>query len=80
MQTHKRLYAQLLIDADIDKNPAENSDIAQIQKALNLLRECRPDDKAEKHHLQNVLGKGLMRKADTLRQKICFEYTIFDLV
>ena len=78
VQTHKRLYAKLLIDADIDKNPAENSDIAQIQKALNLLRECRPDDKAEKHHLQNVLGKGLMRKADTLRQKICFEYTPHD--
>lgn len=74
LYAHKRLYALLLIDADIDLNKAEDSDIASIQKAITLLRECRSNNKEEQEHHKRALAAGLMRRVDTLREKIAFNY------
>lgn len=76
--THKRLYSMLLIDADVDSHKPEESDIADIQKALALLRECHSRNKEEQQHQTNALAAGLMRRVDTLREKICFTYTPHD--
>ncbi|PYD07438.1 hypothetical protein DND62_30630, partial [Pseudomonas syringae pv. pisi] len=74
LYVHKRLYALLLIDADIDLHKAEDSDIASIQKAITLLRECRSNNKEEQEHHKRALAAGLMRRVDTLREKIAFNY------
>ncbi|HAZ7573001.1 hypothetical protein OQJ02_01225 [Legionella sp. PATHC032] len=74
LYAHKRLYALLLIDADIDLNKAEDSDIASIQKAITLLRECHSNNKEEQEHHKRALATGLMRRVDTLREKIAFNY------
>lgn len=74
LYTHKRLYALLLIDADMDLHKSEDSDIARVQKAITLLRECRSSNKEEQKHHKHALATGLMRRVDTLREKIAFHY------
>lgn len=73
--THKRLYALLLIDSDIDVYRPEDSDIAIIQKAITLLKECNSNNVEEKQHQKRALATGLMRQIDTLREKIAFTHS-----
>ncbi len=68
--TDQRLYAQLLIDADLDLNKPEDSNVANIQKAITLLRECHSSDKSEQDYHTTTLANGLMRRVDNLREKI----------
>ncbi|HRD68713.1 MAG TPA: hypothetical protein PK657_01075 [Legionella sp.] len=67
---HKRLYALLLIDEDIDLNKPEESNSVAICEAINLLRECQPDDSDELDEVKKVLAKGFMRSVDSLKEKI----------
>ena len=73
--THKRLLAQLLIDADIEEHKPEASNIADITKAINLLKECNPQNQEEQNYHKYALANGLMRRVDTLREKIAFRTT-----
>lgn len=73
--THQRLYAQILVNADLDLNKAEASNLANIQKAINLLKECRSTNTTEQDYHKEALAMALMRRADTLREKISFNYT-----
>lgn len=68
---HKRLYANALIDADLDLCDPEQSNIAAIEKAIALLRECHSTNE-EEHKNTIALANGLMRRIDTLREKISF--------
>lgn len=61
--THKRLYAQLLIDSDIENFDASKCQIADIIKAINLLDSCDPEVKIFHN---TALARGLMRQVDYL--------------
>ncbi|CDZ78828.1 hypothetical protein BN59_03142 [Legionella massiliensis] len=63
---HKRLYAQLLIDADIELNSIDQCQIEEILKAVKFLRECNSTDDREQKYNQKALAKGLMRQVDYL--------------
>ncbi len=76
---HKRLYAKALIDADLDLYDPEQSDVAAIEKAINLLRECGSTNEEEQHIHTIALASGLMRRIDTLREKISFPYPPGDI-
>ncbi len=76
---HKRLYANALIDADLDLYDPEQSDVAAIEKAITLLRECDSTNKEEQHRHTIALANGLMRRIDTLREKISFSYPPSDV-
>ncbi|KTD53836.1 hypothetical protein Lsan_3500 [Legionella santicrucis] len=73
--THKRLYALLLIHADIDLHKPEESDITSIHKALLLLRECNSNIEEEQIYHKHALITGLMRQVDMLREKIAMTYS-----
>ena len=77
---HKRLYSQLLIDVDTDLYKPEESEIANIQKAITLLRECHPSKNDEQYYQKAALANGLMRLVDNLREKIAFTYSQGDHV
>lgn len=79
LYTHKRLYAQVLIDADTALHAPEASNIAVVRKAINLLKECQSQRTDEQNCHKAALAKGYMRVIDTLREKICFVYTPHDL-
>lgn len=68
--SHKRLYAQVLVDSDIDLHEPESSDISSIQKAINLLKECESNDKDEQRYHKLALANALMRRVDTLKEKV----------
>ncbi|MGQ3887905.1 hypothetical protein ACQUW5_02590 [Legionella sp. CNM-1927-20] len=65
---HMRLYAQLLIDADLNQHKPAQSNITEIEKAIKLLDRC--DSKAvsqeEQQRQNHALVKGLMRQVDYL--------------
>ncbi|WP_419420137.1 hypothetical protein ACNVED_02255 [Legionella sp. D16C41] len=65
---HTRLYAQLLIDADLNQNKPTESDINNIQKAINLLDRCDATAVSSEERLRHskTLVKGLMRQVDYL--------------
>lgn len=65
--THKRLYAQILIDSDIN---APTGQLELTLKALNLLENCYPESHEEKELHKKALAKGLMRKVAYLTAKI----------
>lgn len=71
---HKRLYAQLLIDADIDLNRIEQCQIEEIMKAIKFLMECNSTNDEEKIYHQNALAKGLMRQVDYLVHRVHILY------
>ncbi len=73
MYTHKRLYALVLIDADIDLHQPEASEGANILKAITLLEECQSPDEDEQNLKKYALSKGLMRQIDTLQEKIALD-------
>jgi hypothetical protein len=75
VQAHKRLYANLLVDRDVDLHKPEDSDLANILKAITMLHECKPHNNEEKRYHQKALAKALMRRVDTLMEKISFTYT-----
>lgn len=74
LYTHKRGFSQLLIDIDIDLYKPEESRVADIQKAIKLLRECKSNNQEEQAYIKATLARGLMRLVDTLREKIAFSY------
>ncbi len=67
---HTRLYAQLLIDADIELNSIEHCQIEEILKAIKLLRECSSTDDYEKIYHRKALAQGLMRQVDYLAHRV----------
>lgn len=77
--THKRLYALLLIDTDIELYEPAESNIAEIQKAILLLRECSAANGDELQYRKLALARGLMRRIDTLRENMSFTYSRIDL-
>lgn len=64
--THKRLYAQLLIDSD-EKKP---KGLEVINKAIRLLDACFPKTDEEKMFHKKALAKGLMSQIAYLSAKI----------
>ncbi len=75
VQCHKRLYANLLIDSDRDLHNPEHSDLAKVQKALVMLRECQPKSSQEIGDHKKALAQALMRRVDTLKEKISYSDT-----
>lgn len=73
MYVHQRLYAQVLVDADLNLNSIECCDSPSLQKAITLLRECAPSTEHEKNCLKMVLANALMRQIDRLREDISLE-------
>ncbi|MFJ1267499.1 hypothetical protein ACD661_02890 [Legionella lytica] len=65
--THKRLYAQLLIDSDAE-NPKGQLEV--VNKAIRLLNACFPETDLEKVRHQKILAKGLMSQVAYLSAKI----------
>ena len=78
VHTHKRLYALLLIDTDIELYEPAESNIAVVQKAIMLLRECSATNRDELEYRKLALARGLMRRIDTLREKISLTYPEID--
>lgn len=74
LHLHQRLYAELLVDADYDSHKPEKSNIANIEQALTLLRAYNPTNKTEQQQQKTILAKALMRRVDTLREKIAFDF------
>jgi len=70
MDIHKRLYAQLLIDADTALQKATTVDVASMQRAVGLLDQCQPVEKDEKKHHLRAQVKGLMRQVEHLTHLI----------
>ncbi|WP_058535026.1 hypothetical protein [Legionella saoudiensis] len=69
--THKRLYAQLLINSD----SANSKGLEVINKAIRLLDKCFPKSEEEKVRHQKALAKGLMSQVTYLTAKIKVEAT-----
>lgn len=65
--THQRLYAQLLIQSDIENSEGK---LETIVKAIKLLDDCHPETKEEKGYHLMALTRGLMRQVDYLTKKI----------
>ncbi|MDR3502532.1 MAG: hypothetical protein P4L79_08110 [Legionella sp.] len=65
--THKRLYAQVLIDSDAEKPKGQ---LEVVNKALRLLDGCFPKTDEERERHQKALAKGLMRLVTYLSAKI----------
>ncbi|WP_131783478.1 hypothetical protein [Legionella gresilensis] len=65
---HMRLYAQLLIDADLNQHQPAHSNITELKRAIKLLDKCisKVVDKREKQLLSQALANGLMRQVDYL--------------
>jgi hypothetical protein len=67
----KCLTAQLMIEHDKKNYSAADCQIAEIIKAINLVKEdCNPHDKTVQKARQIALANGLMRKADYLITEI----------
>jgi hypothetical protein len=64
---HRRLYAQVLIDADAE---SANGQLEVINKAIRLLDGCFPKTDEEKKRHQKALAKGLMSQVAYLSTKI----------
>ncbi|STX27880.1 Uncharacterised protein [Legionella beliardensis] len=66
---HMRLYAQVIIDADIQQHEIKHCDFNQLEEAINLLNQCASKDltsqEEQKRHCQ-LLVTGLMRQVDYL--------------
>lgn len=75
LHLHRRLYAELLVDADYDSHKPETSNLANIERALTMLRVCNATNKTEQQQHKTILAKALMRRVDTLREKIAFNFT-----
>ncbi|WP_133135123.1 hypothetical protein [Legionella rowbothamii] len=65
--THRRLYAQVLIDADAESAKGQ---LEVINKAIRLLDGCFPKTDEEKKRHQKALAKGLMSQVAYLSAKI----------
>lgn len=65
--THQRLYAQLLIQSDIENSEGQ---IETLIQAVNLLDNCHSENMEEKEYHQIALTQGLMRQVDYLIKKI----------
>lgn len=65
--THKRLYAQLLIDENC---AASVPNLKQLELALQLLTSCQSKDKEERQLNINIQVKGLMHQVDYLTSVI----------
>lgn len=69
--TCKRLYAQLLLDADIHAHPEKNNcDLKQIIKAIGILKSCTPTKPTEQELHKNTLLACLMRQIDYMTRLI----------
>lgn len=65
--THRRLYAQLLIDSDAENHKGQ---LEVINKAIRLLDGCFPKTDLERKRHQKALAKGLMSQIAYISAKI----------
>lgn len=68
--THKRLLAQVVIDADIQTHDVQTCEIEQIIKAIKFLDGCESKEEHERKYHKEILVKGLMRQVDYISRLI----------
>ena len=68
--TYQRLYAQILIDSNIQSNIPSKYRIEEIDEAIAILQGCLPKDIGELKLRNTALAKGLLHKAQHLNSQL----------
>nr|HAT8714086.1 hypothetical protein [Legionella jordanis] len=76
---YKREYAELIIDVEMKTNSIERCNLSDVQKAVNLLTQCKPKNAEEDNVRLAALAKAMMRQIDHQMYQVMPENEYYDI-